>query len=59
MGQWEFVTFALPIDSAFRVSEQIKIYVSNFSESAVHIKDLDVSFRPAYLAPYVKAKSER
>ena len=59
LGQWEFVTFALPLDSVFRVSEQIKIYVSNFSESAVQIKDLDVSFRPAYLAPYVKAKSER
>lgn len=59
LGQWEFVTFALPLDSAFRLSEQIKIYVFNFSESAVQIKDLDVSFRPAYLAPYVKAKSER
>ena len=59
IGQWEFVTFALPLDSAFRVSEQIKIYVYNASESAVQIKDLDVSFRPAYLAPYVKAKSER
>ena len=59
LGQWEFVTFAVPLDSDFHQSQQIKIYVANPSESAVQIKDLDVSFRPDYLVPYVKAKSGR
>ena len=56
-GVWDFATFALPIDSTFRMAQKIKLYVHNFSESAVQIRNLDVSFRPAYLKPRVKAKS--
>ena len=59
LGRWEFVTFAVPLDSDFHQSQQIKIYVANHAESAVQIKDLDVSFRQVYLVPYVKAKSGR
>ena len=58
-GQWEFVTFTLPVDSTFRKSQLIKIYVANASESAVQVKDFDASFRPAYLKPGVKAQSSR
>lgn len=58
-GQWEFVTFALPVDSTFRNARQTKIYVTNTSESAVQVKDFDISFRPSYLKPGVKAQSAR
>ena len=54
---WDFATFALPIDSTFRKAQKIKLYVHNFSESAVQIRNFDVSFRPAYLKPRVKAQS--
>ena len=56
-GEWDFATFALPIDSVFREAQQIKIYVFNYAESAVQIRNFDVSFRPAYLKPRVKAQS--
>ena len=56
-GEWDFATFALPIDSAFRTAQKIKMYVHNFSESDVQVRNFDVSFRPAYLKPRVKAKS--
>lgn len=59
LGRWEFVTFAVPLDSVFRTSRTVKIYIANHSESSVQVKDFDVSFRPAYLAPYVKAQSLR
>ena len=59
LGRWEFVTFAVPLDLDFHTSQMIKIYVANHSESSVQIKDFDVSFRPAYLAPSVKAQSSQ
>ena len=58
-GAWDFATFALPLDSAFCTAQKIKLYVHNFSESPVWVKNLDVSFRPAYLKPRVKAQSSR
>ena len=54
---WDFATFALPIDSTFRTAQQIKLYVHNFSESPIQVRNFDVSFRPAYLKPRVKAQS--
>lgn len=56
-GRWDFVTFALPIDSTFSEVQKIKLYVNNFSDSPVQIRNLDVSFRPAYLKARVKAQS--
>lgn len=56
-GTWDFATFALPIDTAFRTAQIIKLYVHNFSESEVQIRNLDVSFRPAYLKARVKAQT--
>ena len=56
-GTWDFATFALPVDSAFRTARLIKLYVHNFSDSPVQIRNLDVSFRPAYLKTRVKAQS--
>ena len=56
-GTWNFATFALPIDSTFRTAQKIKLYVHNFSESPIQIRNLDVSFRPAYLKARVKAQS--
>ena len=56
-GTWDFATFALPIDSTFRTAQKIKLYVHNFSESPIQIRNLDVSFRPAYLKARVKAQS--
>ena len=56
-GEWDFATFALPIDSTFRMAQKIKLYVHNFSESPVQIRNFDVSFRPAYLKPRVKGQS--
>ena len=59
LGRWEFVTFTVPLDSTFHKAQQVKIYVANPSEHAVQTKDYDVSFRPAYLKPRVKAQSSR
>ena len=56
-GTWDFATFALPIDSTFRTAQKIKLYVHNFSESPIQIRNFDVSFRPAYLKARVKAQS--
>jgi hypothetical protein len=36
---------------------QVKIFVYNPSDDAVQLKDMDVSFRPAYLKPGVKGQS--
>ena len=59
IGKWEFATFALPIDSTFREAEQIKFFVYNPSTSSVRVRRFDISFRPAYLKPAVKAQSSR
>jgi hypothetical protein len=57
VGQWDFATFDLPVDSIIRSAQQIKIFVYNPSEDAVQLKCMDVSFRPAYLKPSVKGQS--
>ena len=54
---WNFGTVALPLDSAFRSAKKVKIYIHNFSESPVRIRNFDISFRPAYLKPGVKGRS--
>ncbi len=59
IGKWEFATFSLPIDSTFREAEQIKFFVYNPSTSSVRVRRFDISFRPAYLKPAVKAQSSR
>ena len=59
IGQWDFATFALPLDSTFREAGQTKIFVYNPSTSAVRVRRLDISFRPAYLKPAVKGQSYR
>ena len=59
VGEWDFATYALPVDSAMRAAQQVKIFVYNPSGNAVQVKQMDVSFRPAYLKPAVKAQSSR
>ena len=59
IGQWDFATFDLPVDSAMQAAQLVKIYVYNPSTSVVQVKCMDVSFRPAYLKPGVKGKSLR
>lgn len=54
---WDFATYTLPIDSVFRTAQKIKLYVHNFSDSPIQIRNLDVSFRPAYLKARVKAQT--
>ena len=57
VGQWDFATYDLPVDSVMREAQQVKIFVFNPSEDAVQLKCMDVSFRPAYLKPGVKGQS--
>ena len=57
IGEWDFATFDLPVDSIMRGALQNKIFVYNPSEDAVRLKCMDVSFRPAYLKPGVKGQS--
>lgn len=58
-GEWDFATYAMPVDSAMRAAQQVKIFVYNPSEDAVQVKQMDVSFRPAYLKPAVKGQTSR
>lgn len=57
IGEWDFATFDLPVDSIMRGALQNKIFVYNPSEDAVQLKCMDVSFRPAYLKPGVRGQS--
>ncbi len=57
IGGWDFATYDLPVDSTMRVAQQVKIFVYNSSEDAVQLKNMDISFRPAYLKPSVKGQS--
>ena len=57
VGQWDFATYDLPVDSAMRVAQEVRIFVYNPSENAVQLKCMDISFRPAYLKPGVKGQS--
>lgn len=59
LGRWDFATFTLPVDTLLRSSEYFKIFVYNPSETPIQLKSFDVSFRPAYMKPGVKAESER
>ena len=59
VGEWDFSTYDLPVDSAMRAAQQVKIFVCNPSESAIQLKRMDVSFRAAYLKPGVKSVSMR
>ena len=56
-GEWDFATFALPLDSAFLKATTAKLYVNNFTDSEIQVRNFDISFRPAYLKPRVKAQS--
>lgn len=56
IGEWDFATFDLSVDSIMRNALQVKIFVYNPSDDAVQLKDMDVSFRPAYLKPGVKGE---
>ena len=56
VGQWDFSTYDLPVDSTMRTAQQLKLFVYNPSEDAVELKCMDVSFRPAYLKPGVKGQ---
>ena len=58
-GQWDFATFALAVDSTFRQVRQIKIFLYNPSDNMVQVRKMDISFRPAWLKPRVKAESYR
>lgn len=56
IGEWDFATFDLSVDPIMRNALQVKIFVYNPSDDAVQLKDMDVSFRPAYLKPGVKGE---
>ena len=56
-GDWDFAIFALPLDSTFRKAQTIKLYVDNFYDNEVKVRNFDISFRPAYLKAGVKAQS--
>ena len=58
-GQWDFATFALPVDSVLRSAHQFKVFVYNPSKTPIQVRNLDISFRPAYLKPAVKGQSYR
>ena len=58
---WDYFTQTIAFDSLFYVDNvfalsQLKIYVHNPSASAVEVSGLDVSFRPSYLKPRIKAQ---
>lgn len=57
IGEWDFATFALPVDSLFRAAQYTKVYLHNFSDCPVEVRNFDVSFRPAYLKARVKGQS--
>ena len=57
IGEWDFATYDLPVDSVMRAAQQVKIFVYNPSDDAVQLKNMDISFRPAYLKPGVKGQS--
>ena len=59
VGQWDFATFVLPVDSVLRSAQHFKIFVYNPSEIPIQVKNLDVSFRPAYMKPGVKGEKDR
>ena len=59
VGQWDFATFTLPVDSVLRKSKHFKVFVYNPSETSIQVKGLDISFRPSYMKPGVKGESER
>ena len=59
IGEWDFATFDLSVDSIMRNALQVKIFVYNPSDAAVQLKDMDVSFRPAYLKPGVKGEPQQ
>ena len=59
VGQWDFATFDLPVADYLRSAKHFKIFVYNPSETPIQVKGMDISFRPAYLKPGVKAKSAR
>lgn len=59
IGEWDFATFDLSVDSIMRNALQVKIFVYNPSDDAVQLKDMDVSFRPAYLKPGVKGEPQQ
>ena len=56
IGEWDFATYDLPVDSVMRAAQQVKIFVYNPSDDAVQLKNMDISFRPAYLKPGVKGQ---
>lgn len=56
IGEWDFATFDLSVGPIMRNALQVKIFVYNPSDDAVQLKDMDVSFRPAYLKPGVKGE---
>ena len=56
IGEWDFATFDLSVGPIMRNALQVKIFVFNPSDDAVQLKDMDVSFRPAYLKPGVKGE---
>lgn len=59
IGEWDFATFDLSVDPIMRNALQVKIFVYNPSDDAVQLKDMDVSFRPAYLKPGVKGEPQQ
>ena len=57
VDQWDFATFDLPVGENLRSAKHFKIFIYNPSEIPIQVKDMDISFRPAYLKPSVKGQS--
>lgn len=57
MQKWDFHTKSIVMDSAFKVAQNVKFFLTNTSEVPVEVSALDVSFHAANLAPGIKGKS--
>ena len=57
MQKWDFHAKSIVMDSAFKVAQNVKFFLTNISELPVEVSALDVSFHVANLAPGVKGKS--
>lgn len=55
---WDFHTQSIVLDSVFKASNNVKLYLVSTSEVPVEVSALDVSFHPANLEPEIKGKRQ-
>lgn len=56
MQKRDFHTKSIAMDSAFKLAQNVKIFLMNTGEVPVEVSSLDVSFHPANLEPGIKGK---